>query len=160
MMFTRSFAQASDGRLRQAMRIAPMSVTLPSWFKYRQGKTEPAGENILKLFGPNMNEAYIGVRPADAGRRHSIARSREPLLVISSFRLARTGLTLALRGRTGKSSQLHDVRSSSIGADVSRVRGNQRSHRALRRARERGERVRSRPRAPRARARTRRLEER
>ncbi|MFO0964775.1 MAG: hypothetical protein U0793_04190 [Gemmataceae bacterium] len=53
-----------------------MSVTLPSWFKYRQGKTEPAGENILKLFGPNMNEAYIGVRPADAGGWHGFVRAQ------------------------------------------------------------------------------------
>jgi hypothetical protein len=35
---------------------------LPFWFKQRQCKAEPAGdENTLKVSGPNLGEAYIGI---------------------------------------------------------------------------------------------------
>jgi hypothetical protein len=41
--------------------------TVPSWFKGRQCKAEPAGDHTLKLTGPNLGEAYISVRQADNG---------------------------------------------------------------------------------------------
>lgn len=44
-----------------------MNVVLPTWFKGRQGKTEPAGENMLRLTGPNLVEGVIGIRPEGAG---------------------------------------------------------------------------------------------
>src|SRR5262245_42640608 len=53
----------------------PMSVVVPSWFKYRQGKAEPAGDNLLKLTGPNMGEAYVGIRAVDGGWQ-GFARAR------------------------------------------------------------------------------------
>jgi len=40
---------------------------LPSWFKQRQCKTEPAGDQTLKVSGPNLGEAFLHVR-ADNGR--------------------------------------------------------------------------------------------
>ena len=46
-----------------------MNVELPSWFKYRQGNAEPAADNLLKLTGPNLREAFIGIRPEDGGWR-------------------------------------------------------------------------------------------
>jgi hypothetical protein len=39
---------------------------VPSWFKGRQCKAEPAGDDhTLKLTGPNLGDAYISVRQAD-----------------------------------------------------------------------------------------------
>jgi len=44
-------------------------LLLPSWFKGRQCKAEPAGgENVLKVTGPNLAEAYLHIQPADGGR--------------------------------------------------------------------------------------------
>ncbi len=34
----------------------------PFWFKQRQCKAEPAGEQVLKVSGPNLGEAYLLVR--------------------------------------------------------------------------------------------------
>ena len=44
-----------------------MAVTVPSWFKGRQGKTEEAGPGLLRLTAPNVKEWYLGIRRADAG---------------------------------------------------------------------------------------------
>jgi len=40
-----------------------MPPTTPFWFKQRQCKAEPAGDNMLKLTGPILPEAYIWVSP-------------------------------------------------------------------------------------------------
>ncbi len=45
-----------------------MQPVLPSWFKQRQAKAEPAGENVCKLTAPNQGEAYIAIRPGPGGR--------------------------------------------------------------------------------------------
>ena len=43
--------------------------TAPFWFKQRQCKYEPAGaDNLLKLTGPNLAEAYIRIQRAENGR--------------------------------------------------------------------------------------------
>ena len=47
---------------------------LPSWFKGRQCKAEPAGDHTLKLTGPNLGEAWISARPADDGRWQAALR--------------------------------------------------------------------------------------
>ncbi|MGL4552500.1 MAG: hypothetical protein ACRC33_15105, partial [Gemmataceae bacterium] len=52
---------ASDAR-------ATMTVSAPFWFKQRQCKAEPAGEDALKVSGPNLAEAYLRVAKGDAGR--------------------------------------------------------------------------------------------
>ena len=42
--------------------------TLPFWFKQRQCKAEPAGDDhTLKVSGPNLGEAYVSARRADNG---------------------------------------------------------------------------------------------
>jgi hypothetical protein len=51
-----------------------MPPTLPSWFKYRQGKAEPAGENTYRLTAPNQQEAFISVRRADGERWSAVLR--------------------------------------------------------------------------------------
>jgi hypothetical protein len=43
-------------------------LVLPSWFKQRQGKTEPAGDNSYKLTAPQQAEAFIRIRPGGEGR--------------------------------------------------------------------------------------------
>jgi hypothetical protein len=48
--------------------MVTMQPTLPSWFKYRQGKAEPAGENTYRLTAPNQQEAFICIRSAENGR--------------------------------------------------------------------------------------------
>ena len=44
-------------------------TVLPSWFKQRQCKAEPAGsDHVLRLTGPNLGEAFISIRPTDNQR--------------------------------------------------------------------------------------------
>jgi len=45
-----------------------MSLVTPFWFKQRQAKAEPAGENTYRLSGPNLRDAFISIRPGDNGR--------------------------------------------------------------------------------------------
>jgi hypothetical protein len=35
----------------------------PFWFKQRQCKAEPAGEDILRVSGPNLGEAFLFIKP-------------------------------------------------------------------------------------------------
>jgi hypothetical protein len=51
-----------------------MEPILPTWFKYRQGKAEPAGENTLKLTAPNLPEAYVAIRAAENGNYQGVFR--------------------------------------------------------------------------------------
>lgn len=51
-----------------------MQPTLPSWFKYRQGKAEPAGENTLRLTAPNQQDAFISIRMGEGGRWSAVLR--------------------------------------------------------------------------------------
>lgn len=48
-----------------------MEATLPVppfWFKQRQCQLEPTDqENVLKVIGPNLPDAFIGVRKNEAG---------------------------------------------------------------------------------------------
>jgi hypothetical protein len=41
---------------------------LPFWFKQRQCKAEPAGDNVLRVSGPNLGEAYLYLSRAETGR--------------------------------------------------------------------------------------------
>ncbi len=43
------------------------SPILPFWFKQRQCKAEPAGDDVLKVSGPNLAEAYLRVVRGDGG---------------------------------------------------------------------------------------------
>jgi hypothetical protein len=52
-----------------------MEPILPTWFKYRQGKAEPAGSNVLKLTAPNLPEAYIAIRAAENGNYQGVYRT-------------------------------------------------------------------------------------
>ncbi len=45
-----------------------MEPILPFWFKQRQCKYEPAGDNMLKVTGPNLGEAFVRIQPAGDGR--------------------------------------------------------------------------------------------
>jgi hypothetical protein len=38
-----------------------MEPITPFWFKQRQCKMEPAGENTLKVSGPNLGEAFLHI---------------------------------------------------------------------------------------------------
>lgn len=45
-----------------------MQLTLPYWFKMRQGKAETAGDNVYRLTAPNLPEMFIALRrEGDAG---------------------------------------------------------------------------------------------
>jgi hypothetical protein len=46
-----------------------MQPITPFWFKQRQCKAEPAGDNQLKLTGPILPDAYIRIVP-DEGKKH------------------------------------------------------------------------------------------
>jgi hypothetical protein len=52
-----------------------MAPILPFWFKQRQCKAEPAGDdNTLKVSGPNLGEAFLGVRRDDNNRWRAVMR--------------------------------------------------------------------------------------
>src|SRR5947209_19522568 len=52
-----------------------MEPILPTWFKYRQGKAEPAGADALKLTAPNLPEAVIAIRTAENGNYQGVLRA-------------------------------------------------------------------------------------
>ena len=52
-----------------------MQPILPSWFKQRQCKAELAGENVLRVSGPNLGDAYVLIRRAENGRWQAALRS-------------------------------------------------------------------------------------
>ena len=47
----------------------------PFWFKQRQAKLEPAGENTFKAVAPQQGDAYLTVRKGDNGRWSAAVRS-------------------------------------------------------------------------------------
>jgi len=48
--------------------VAATDLITPFWFKQRQCKAEPVGgENVLKVSGPNLAEAYLHVGPGENG---------------------------------------------------------------------------------------------
>jgi len=59
-------------RARKADAMTPVK---PFWFAQRQGKTEEAGDNLYRLYGPIMREAFIGVRRAGNGKWLAFVRS-------------------------------------------------------------------------------------
>ncbi|MHB1422069.1 MAG: hypothetical protein ACYC3I_02510 [Gemmataceae bacterium] len=53
-----------------------MPPIFPFWFKQRQCKAEAAGnENILKVSGPNLGEAFIGIAAEENQRWRAFLRS-------------------------------------------------------------------------------------
>jgi hypothetical protein len=51
---------------------------LPSWFKHRQCKAEPAGgDDVLRLTGPNLGEAYVRIHRLDNGRWQAALRLQQ-----------------------------------------------------------------------------------
>ncbi|HWY85715.1 MAG TPA: hypothetical protein VNX28_03270 [Gemmataceae bacterium] len=44
-----------------------MAPVTPFWFKQRQAKAEEAGPNLLRVSGPNLKEAFVGIRQGDGG---------------------------------------------------------------------------------------------
>jgi hypothetical protein len=52
-----------------------MAVTVPSWFKGRQGKADEAGPGVLRLTAPNLKEWFLGLRRLDDGHWHAFLRS-------------------------------------------------------------------------------------
>ncbi len=51
-----------------------MALIVPTWFKGRQGKAEPAGENTYHLTGPNLREGYVTVRRTENGNWQAALR--------------------------------------------------------------------------------------
>lgn len=53
-----------------------MPPIFPFWFKQRQCKAEPAGDdNVLKVSGPNLGEAFIGIAQGDDRRWRAFLRT-------------------------------------------------------------------------------------
>ncbi len=44
-----------------------MAVTTPFWFKQRQGTLAEAGPDLVRVSGPNLKEAFLGIRRGDVG---------------------------------------------------------------------------------------------
>jgi hypothetical protein len=51
-----------------------MALVPPTWFKQRQGKIEEAGENLVRLSGPNLPTSYLGLRRAENGKLQGFLR--------------------------------------------------------------------------------------
>jgi hypothetical protein len=51
-----------------------MGPILPFWFKQRQCKAEPVGEHTLRVSGPNLGEAYLGIQSEAPGRWRAVLR--------------------------------------------------------------------------------------
>jgi hypothetical protein len=51
-----------------------MELIVPTWFKYRQGKAEPAGEDTYRLTAPNLTDAFIHIHRTDNGRWSAVLR--------------------------------------------------------------------------------------
>jgi hypothetical protein len=52
-----------------------MSPVVPFWFKQRQCKAEPVGdETVLKVSGPNLGEAFIGIERGENNRWRAFLR--------------------------------------------------------------------------------------
>lgn len=44
-----------------------MPPATPFWFKQRQAKAEDAGPDMVRVTGPNLKEACLGIRKGDNG---------------------------------------------------------------------------------------------
>jgi hypothetical protein len=51
-----------------------MVQELPFWFKQRQCKAEPAGDNGLRVTGPNLGECFLLIRQGEGGRWQAALR--------------------------------------------------------------------------------------
>jgi hypothetical protein len=51
-----------------------MELVTPTWFKQRQAKAEPAGENTYRLFGPNLPECFLSIRRGANGKWYGALR--------------------------------------------------------------------------------------
>jgi hypothetical protein len=47
--------------------VAAIEQLTPLWFKQRQCRAEQAGEDLLKVSGPNLPEAYLHIGPGENG---------------------------------------------------------------------------------------------
>jgi hypothetical protein len=52
-----------------------MEPIRPYWFNMRQGKAEPAGENVYRLTAPNLAESFISIRQAGDQQWVAVVRS-------------------------------------------------------------------------------------
>jgi hypothetical protein len=50
-----------------------MAPVTPFWFKQRQAKAEEAGPNLVRVSGPNLKEAFLGIRQ-EGGRWSAFLR--------------------------------------------------------------------------------------
>jgi hypothetical protein len=41
-----------------------MALVTPFWFKQRQAKAEEVGTDLVRVSGPNLKEAFLGIRKA------------------------------------------------------------------------------------------------
>ena len=64
-----------------------MPVTVPAWFKGRQGKAEEAGPGVLRLNGPNLKEWFVGIRRQPTGTWTGFLRESAdgPDVVVQDF---------------------------------------------------------------------------
>jgi hypothetical protein len=54
-----------------------MDLTLPFWFKMRQGKAEAAGEKVYRLTAPNLPETFIALQAESDGWKPVVRSSAE-----------------------------------------------------------------------------------
>lgn len=52
-----------------------MAVVTPFWFKQRQAKLEEAGPNLVRVSGPNLKEAFVGIRQEGTGLWSAFVRT-------------------------------------------------------------------------------------
>ena len=53
-----------------------MAPITPFWFKQRQANAEEAAPNIVRVSGPNLKEAFVGIRATEDGRWAAFVRTQ------------------------------------------------------------------------------------
>jgi len=64
-----------------------MPFIRPSWFLYRQGKAEEVRPGLLKLTGPNLREAYVGIEGGADGKWQAFVRHQADGLNVATTEL-------------------------------------------------------------------------
>ncbi|HEV3202866.1 MAG TPA: hypothetical protein VGY77_00715 [Gemmataceae bacterium] len=68
-----------------------MNLTVPFWFKQRQGIAEPAGTDVVKLTAPNLKPAFITIQKGENGLWSAGVRLEEggPLIAATELEFPR-----------------------------------------------------------------------
>src|SRR5262245_7564552 len=68
---SRERKRPEDSKPKETGRMPPVT---PVWCKQRQAKAEDAGPDTIHVTGPNLREAWLGIRKSDSGQYAAFVR--------------------------------------------------------------------------------------